>query len=368
MTRLKPLILLFCGICMFILGGFWDSRDIADLSIYSSEGYDLSDGEVSLHVTGVSSAFQEDGKASDLILASEGNSLGESRYDRSLTMPDEIMYGTLRTVLFGSALAKESIREYVDINFRGPQTRLSANVAVTKGRTKDIFHADSPAESIGTHLSEILHSAEKSSFVPSVTLKDLALTLFTDDYGDALLPLLVPSEIGVEIGGLAVFDGDRMVAEVTGREALALVLLRGDRSQGYVPFSAVLPDGEPDQGSLFLTCSRRVRARLDGNIPKIDIRIHLKGALVGHSGKSAITEVPQNRAAVEEQVSLDMENLCRDALRRIQTEFRCDPIDVTRYAKKFYRKDPPGDIRDIITSAVITVSVETDIRRLGEVS
>ena len=368
MTRLKPLILLFCGVCMFILGGFWDSRDIADLSIYSSEGYDLSDGEVTLHVTGVSSAFQEDGKASDLILASEGNSLGESRYDRSLTMPDEIMYGTLRSVLFGSALARESIREYVDINFRGPQTRLSANVAVTKGRTEDIYSADSPADSIGTHLSEILHSAEKSSFVPSVTLKDLALTLFTDDYGDALLPLLVPSEIGVEIGGLAVFDGDRMVAEVTDREALALVLLRGDKSQGYVPFSAVLPDGEQDQGSLFLTCSRRVRARMEGNVPQIDIQIRLKGALVGHSGESAITEVPKNRAAVEAQLSADMEALCRDVLRRVQTEFCCDPIDVTRYAKKLYRKDPPEDIRDIITTAVITVSVETDIRRLGEVS
>ena len=368
MTRLKPLILLFFGIGMFILGGFWDSRDIADLSIYSSEGYDLSDGKVSLHVTGVSSAFQEDGKASDLILASGGNSLGESRYDRSLTMPDEIMYGTLRSVLFGSALAKESIREYVDINFRGPQTRLSANVAITKGRTEDIYNADSPADSIGTHLSEILRSAEKSSFVPSVTLKDLALTLFTDDYGDALLPLLVPSEIGVEIGGLAVFDGDRMVAEVTDREALALVLLRGDKSQGYVPFSVELPNGEQDQGSLFLTCSRKVSARMNGSIPQIDIRIRLKGALVGHSGKSAITEVPKNRAAVESQVSADMEALCRTVLHRIQTEFCCDPIDVTRYAKRLYRKNAPEDIRDIITTAVITVSVETDIRRLGEVS
>ncbi|MBR3691331.1 MAG: hypothetical protein IKL89_01355 [Clostridia bacterium] len=366
--RLKPLLFAAAALAMLILGDIWDSRDIDDLAIYSSEGYDLQDGEVSLHVTGVSSAFLEEGKAKAIVLASEGENLGQSRYDRSLTMPDEIMYGTLRTVLFGKALAQSGIREYVDINFRGPQTRLGAHVAVAGGNCQEIYNAETPTEDIGTHLSEILHSASESSFVPTVTLKDVALTLFSDDWGDALLPLLVPSELGVEIGGLAVFDGDRMVAEVTGWEALALVLLRGDGARGYIPFSANLPGGKVDQGSLFLTAKRRVRARMAEGVPQIELEILLTGALVGHAGEEAITENPQNRAAVERQLAAEMETLCRAALRRVQEEFRCDPINITRFAKPLYRKNPPEDIRDIIDDAVIHVRVRCDIRRLGEVS
>lgn len=366
--RLKPLLLLLCFLAMLILGEAWDSRDLDELAVYSSEGYDLKDGEVSIHVTGISSAFTSNGEAKSMVLASSGTTLGHSRNDRSLGMPDEVMYGTLRTVLFGRALAGQGVAEYVDTNFRSPQTRLSAYMAVSEGQTSELYAVKGDAEDVGGLLSEILRTADQNSFVPVVTLRDFALTLLSCDYGDALLPMLAPSDTGVKVSGLAVFDGDRMVGSLQGEQAMAAVLLRGSPACGYASFTATLPDGQTDRGTLFLKNSRRVELTLREGVPHYRLIITLKGALVGHESNAPITENAANRRAVEQAFAGDMQALCEQTVALVQQTFGCDCIDITRFAKRCLRRDAPADIREIITDCRIEVQVRCSLVRSGEVS
>jgi hypothetical protein len=296
-------------------------------------------------------------------LSIEGANAGETRNSRAMSMPEKLLYGSLQTVIFGSALAEQGVGAFIDMHHRSAQTKLNAYVAVVAGSIESVYGTETKqSEDVGRLLSELLRQSSSSTFVSPSTLHRLAMTVYSDDCGDMLLPLLCNSDSGIKICGLAAFRRDRMVGEATGADATALTLLSGAACKGYLPFET--PE---DSGTVCVQNRRNVRAYLKNGTVCIDIRIRLEGFVCEHTDRSRRLDSPGVLSGIEDAVSAQTMLQIDRMLQTVCKEWRCDCIDVTRYTKALFRKDPPADVRDLISTATVRASVETKLRFNGEV-
>lgn len=368
MLRIAKCIALLTSVTVFLLlAQGWDARDIDEVAIYSSEGYDVEDGAVRVHVTGVSAVFMRDGGANALLISTDGQTMGDALDARSRGLPDELLYGALQSVLFGRAAAEAGIGEYADANVRSAQTNLNAYAAVAEPDCAAVYRQKAgSADDVGVLLAQLLRGADLNSFMPTMTVSELALTLRARDRGDAMLPILVPAEDGVRFDGVACFRGDRMVGDLRGREAAAAVMLRGQRCTGAYPYEVTYSDGEQDHGTVVLSNRRTVSVAREGDRPVFTITVQLRGDLAEHSSPRPSTEDPSRRAQLEQAIRSDVERVCLRVLRTVTEEMRCDCLDLTRFAKPLWRCDPPEDLRALLENARIRLRVQVSLSGSGE--
>jgi hypothetical protein len=181
-----------------------------------------------------------------------------------------------------------------------------------------------------------------------------------------IIPIIKAEGERIRIVGTGIFDKEKLIAKVGIRDTRSLVMLRGLKCNGFIPF-VIKKDGElVDEGTVAITNSRKVQVEeKDGRITFL-INIFLKGNLLEHSSLEPVDET--RLGEIQDAVSQTIASDCSRLIQKMQEDIGVDFIDITKYAKAKWGNEIQDQIKenDLIKDVRFVVKVKTSIMHLGQ--
>ncbi len=229
------------------LSGCWNRRELNTLAIVMGIGIDKGqkDGEIELVAQIVDTTSMKSG--------SNGESSGNSAY-LNLTGTGKNPISILRSfthevsrklyvphnqmIVFGEDLAKDGVRDSLDLFLRDHETRLTVNVFVSRGKAKDIFQVKPELAKIPTADISLRTGAQSAtSETVTLTVFDL-MTCLSSKTHSAVAPIVEMRENEGEkvaiISGGAVFKDDKVVGELDKTETRGYLWAVGKVESGII--------------------------------------------------------------------------------------------------------------------------------------
>ena len=232
-----------------MLGGCWDVEEIDSLDVVVALGFDAAeDGRVLIsaqlpqlqRLLSPSAGGASSGKDFAYALSTEADTVYEALTDLETKASRRIFLGQLKAIVIGAALARRGLKPYVDFLERQPKIPPQAVVILAKGKAKDIIAAQPRPENLpALSLMGLFRSPLTSDQVFELRKAQLlhALDTSKEEPEEAFLPLISfdKQERTFVLRGLAVFRRDRMVGELSGREARMFLLMTAKARHAHLP-------------------------------------------------------------------------------------------------------------------------------------
>ena len=372
----KPSLTLMILIFITLGSGCWDAQDISDRSVVLLAAVDLSQEggiqfgkPVRYDGTTLLPNLNPDTQKKVRIEKVSGISLSGSRDQRAYINPEIILTRMIRVYLFGESLCISGLAPVLDSLLRNPVLSNSLHLAMTEGQSGDLVTVQpSDFPDLGLYITDLLRKVNNKSFFPVVTLHDFRIHS-TSPGKNPLLPILKVDAGEVKISGLGIFRKDKLIGRVGLDESRPLALLRGAKSQAYIPFVMTRDGEEADRGTVFVGNDRKVRVERQGDQYTFNITITLKGELIEHESSVILTQDRQFLPMIEEQIAADIESECQTFIERMQGEFKGDCIDISKYALAKWRYELEDTVDEgFIEKVNINVDVKVHIRLTGDLT
>jgi len=372
----RVLILLILEIQLLTLAGCWDSQDIEEMSIPIVGGYDLvdpvKDKDVitdGLVVTGVFPNLSPETDNKVRVEPIIGLTTGMTRYTRDLGSPEIFVPGMLQVGIFGEDLAKKDVNKIIDNLFRTAKIKNTLYLAVAEGRADELLKMPvKDYQNIGIYLLGLLRHAQQRSYMPSVTLHEFGVNSILPGR-NPILPIIKTEGSEITFTGIGVFRKSELITKLDLKDARSLFLLRREKGQGRIPFIVIKNEKQVDTGTVEVTNSGKVRVEPVGDDFIFDIKIKLTGTLIEHENEESLQKQPERLQDIEQTVAADIEQDCRDFIKKMQEELKVDCIDINKYALAKWRNELEDQIdNDFIEKVKINVEVEVHLKNTGELT
>lgn len=357
--------------------GCWDARDVGDLAFPIAAAYDVHDNNIDLGIqcergekcqidaTTIDPTLSPNTKAKVRVETLPAATIAIARNKRGLTNADDYLPGLNQSIIFGEELAKRGLTAYTDSILRVPSIPIYMLLVVAEGRGQTILETPIPHhENLGLYLQQLLKESQTKGFVPSTTLYKYYVDQAPGK--NPVMPLIRRSgKDDVVLDGAAVFKKDKMLKKLGRKDTRILVMLRGLKSQGYVPYKLEKDGQLLDEGTVFLKNSRKVKVIRQQDNYIFNINIKLGGVLVESTKGKKIDE--EYLKQIENAISRDIAGQGRQFIAQMQNEMKIDCIDINKYALAKWRRELQTSIdSDFIENASIKVKVEVHLENTGE--
>lgn len=356
-------------ICISLLTGCWDYRDIDRKSIVQSVGVDAVDDKIEFsgEITKITKIKDESQQSSQLKgvyrLLSYGKNYEEARIDHDAINPYPLFLGAIRVVAFGTNYAKQGIEPYLNRLNKFYDYRKTVLIVVTRERPKELFSMKSDRDiSIGFLIEDMLSSLKSQSMALYPSIGELLSDISFGNIG-YMLPY-----IGIEYGavkylGLAVMNDSKLVGVMKIEDTDGVLYLLAKHP--FLTEVIELNRHENNRYSLDVEVKKR-KIKTEYINDKVVINVDLNSAAglqyQYHTHSLSDKDIKQ----IENIVSSKIKNDILKAFKRSQTEFKCDIFGFAKY----FRADNPKiydeiDWKDEYLNADINVNVKTKIKNLG---
>ncbi|MEQ8176326.1 MAG: Ger(x)C family spore germination protein [Syntrophomonadaceae bacterium] len=361
----------------FILSGCWDSKDVDRLAFPIVASYDmfqddpdsmkqLSSGPLEEPRVDVTVVFPNlSAKAANKVTVETvpAPTVGYAREKRGLTAPEFYVTGFNKVILTGEDLARQGLQQPMESLYRFPEVPLNMLLAVVEGRGKDILNLKTDnTDNIATFLYTLLREPDKHNFIPVVTINEFDVNLAPGR--NPVVPLIKTGGVNQAfLSGVAVFKKDRLLAKLDIHDTRPLILLRGVPAQGYFPF---ILEGENLQGSALLRNKRKVKVERQEDVYVFKLEVVLEGIITEYPSEQRIDQ--KRLKGVENFITAEVENECRQIINTMQKEWKTDCIDISKYALAKWRRELKERVDDeqFISQARIELDVKVKITNYGE--
>jgi spore germination protein KC len=380
----KAAKLLFVCVHLILLSGCWDRKEVNDLALIVGLGIDQTkDGKIMLTAEiivpkAVGGGGQMigggdgggGGGAETIVRSGTGTTVADAISNLQEKLPRRIFWGHTEVIVFGEKAAKAGIRQHLDFLGRNPETRLRANVFVSKGTAKSVLELSPLVEQSS---AEVLRELSESKLLLRVTAKD-ALQMLSGDAGAAALPMvkILPPEKGTQelqtiafIQRTAIFKKDKMVGDINDKLTRGVLWLRDEIKHADV---TVTPKG--GKGKITATL---IRARTE-LIPKYEkgkwkmiVKATAEDDIILNGTKWNLMN-PKYTKIIEKELAKETEKRIRDTLKKVQKEMKAD---IFGFAEIFHRKYPRewNRVKDrweeIFPDVEVVVKTKAYVRRPG---
>ncbi|QAA31030.1 Ger(x)C family spore germination protein [Clostridium manihotivorum] len=211
-------------------------------------------------------------------------------------------------MVFSEDLAKEGIDSYINGIIRKRDVRRDMYCLVTKGSALDFLENNSPAltPSLSKMEEGLLFQSKKTGFYPITTYRN-AIDEMKSPVEQTILPLGSPNSgknfssngnindihfrnggayyagelprkggLDIELFGTAVFDGGKMVGELTGDETRALLIIRNEFEKGFFFFQDPLEEEKFVILEVMPQKAPKIKVNIKGSKPVVDLDIFLE--------------------------------------------------------------------------------------------
>ena len=204
---MKKASLAFLPIMVILLAGCWDEAQYKDVTIVTVMGLSKEDGEMK-------SIFSFPTFEQETINYNQsqgkGKSTGATRDDASHHTMEALGLFHLEVLLVSSDIAKQDLKEPMDIFFRTPRNRITSYIAIVEGDMEQYFKPPGEMKTdVAEFYPELLRTAVLYSFVAENTMAETSRIL-ADKTMDLSLPYIIINDDGLpSIDGIALFSNQK---------------------------------------------------------------------------------------------------------------------------------------------------------------
>jgi spore germination protein KC len=220
----------------------------------------------------------------------------------------ELTFNHTMYMVFSEELAKEGIEPYINGIIRKREVRRDMYCLVTKGSALDFLESNSPAltPSLSKMEEGLLFQSRNTGFFPITTYRNV-IDEIKSPVEQTVLPLGAPNSgknfyntkdisnvhfrsggayyagelprkggIDIELFGAAVFDGGKMVGELTGDETRALLLIRNEFERGFFFFEDPLEENRFVILEVMSQRAPKIKVNIKGDKPVVNLKLFLE--------------------------------------------------------------------------------------------
>jgi len=292
-----------------LLSGCWDQDYLKDARLVYGSALDLTD-EGKIHSTMAVREVSGGGaqvNPVDEFYSAEGETVVQLRDKLDRQMSGKYRPYKNRILLLGEDLVKRDLFAIMDFLYRDPKAALNASLAVTEGKSSDYILMGKVGKTlIAEYLKELIDSEQEKTIIPEENIQTILKEMY-DPACDFGLPYIRKKDQGIEVGGIALFHGQRMTGLITVDEQVLLtLLLLMDGYQGKVAqiTEKVGSEGEmPIEQFIVIDVAKAKRETIIQPDPvrKIKVQIPVKLSV-------SVAEYPHNQLD-EEQVVMRLNGI-----------------------------------------------------------
>ena len=346
MTVIKKVIIGLMFPAMAVsLAGCWNYREIETLAAVYSFGVDKGPKGKGYSITVEVSSLEASGKDSKLqpqLLSAEGDTIMEAIANLAKTSDKQIYWSQAKVGIISSDVAKEGVRELVDMLLRDSETRIDMYMVVSKEKTaKQVMRlsTENPSEMLGVRLAQLIENQKNLSKSPMVHVYQLADMLANTNQSGVLGAVCINSSDGQkkpEISGAAIFEDDKLKGFLDGDNTQYLLFATNDLKGSNIPVDGV-DDDKDIKASIQIEKSKTSITPVykDGEA-SMDIYIKTEGGIV---------ELYNPNQMDDKKAEEELKNRCEkiisertlEVIQRVQEDYG---VDVFGFSNTFIRKKP----------------------------
>ncbi|WP_136607232.1 Ger(x)C family spore germination protein [Paenibacillus dokdonensis] len=366
------------------LAGCWDRKEINDVAFVIGSAVDkekdLYRSTLQIALPGnLGGAGSEgggggtEGSKSYYLESKTGVSLRNSNMEVQSGNSRTLSFAHRRTLLLGEDFARGGISPMLDQFARIPQNRLSSLVAVTSGPAYKILDAEAPMEQFPSEMiRELMNEYSKRP----ISLKYLANELLSDGV-DVSLPYISLQEVepedlaknkkNIQITGLALFKGDRLVGILKGQEAKMMNL-----ALNQAPSPDILVPGRDGKGVVtvkFMENTVKLKPVIRGNNVTMYVDILVKGSVIENNTNYTLGG-GRNMGMLEDRTSKEVVTQIQSGIRLLQDRYHSDILGFGRTIQQKKPKDwqrIKDHWEEIFPTVKVVVNARIHVENIGAV-
>lgn len=344
----------FITICLLLLSGCWDAKDIDQRSFVMGVAFDLAEGDEEEHVMTIEIPLLENFASNQggsqqeettLILSTTGKTVAQMSGNFEPRTWREIFYGHTQVIIIGEEVARNGIAEFIDYFDRNPRIDRRLKLFIAQGEAREVFNAKNPLEpTVSNYLNQLLEVATRTSTVIKQNFQDSLRNL--EHNGDTILPRVRGTDKEVEIAGGAVIKDYKFIAWLGENETRAAAFLYDNITGGSITVNI----DEVFYTYAIRSSSTKIKAKLEGEQLTFFITVESSGDIIEIFQKQLKTPVDTPIEKVQAKLNADMKDEILHLLHKLQ-DLKADPIGFSKYVFRHfpkYWKEHRDEWKDVI--------------------
>ena len=295
-----------------------------------------------------------------------------------------------KLIVFSDEVAKIGVGEFLETINRSVEIRPNIYFAVSKGTAKEFLEAVNPKTEVNpVRYYNMIFENDYSGFIPQNMSRDFFL-FFKNNEKETVMPICaavkkedeleyakfgyqyevgdyvageIPTDSGeIQVAGMAVFDGDRKVAEIGDIKTETFNILTGEYQSSFVSYYF---EGETPVTVMQMQKKRpKISVDTKSEVPKINVTLYLESEISQGTTRGSIeNELKAFSNAAAEEIKKEAEDFFEET-----KALGTDIVGFGSYAKRNFK-----DITDFeeynwkerYKTAEINVKVQFSVRRTG---
>jgi len=307
------------------------------------------------------------------VLTVSGDTIYNALENLSTQLGKKIHLSHINFVVISEELAKSGVASIIDAGIRSHQFRTNTPVLVTKGKAARIIAVAIPEDPIPANAIEnILEQQLRYGYTAVVTYLDFANSLASKTASPVagVINLHETEQAGeaLKVGGIAVFNKDKLIGYLDEEETRGMQWLKGKVKDGSIVITS------PDTGKITLRVTQagsKIKPVMKNNKPLIQVTVKADGYIRDMEGNLDPMKEPDIIKELEELQNAAIKKETDQALYAAQKKFTAD---IFEFGETVHRDYPEQWRRmekhwsEIFPDLDIEVTVDSHIRRPGMIS
>jgi spore germination protein KC len=302
------------------------------------------------------------------IISKTGKTIDDAVNNLQQELANRVFFGHLRIIVVNQALAKSGMQDIQDFFRRNAEIRRLAWLIISKGPAGAIIEATPQLSRVPTlYLVSTMDDAVRMGKIPNVFLGNFWSTRSSNGR-DPVLPFIsLYKKERIQIEGLAVFNGDRMVSSLNQLGTAAYMELTGEHKAGYG--IAVPVPGDPKHSATIRGTNRKAKIKLkkDKGKPIFDVYMRIEANLEEKTGKRRNDVMMMNQIGKESaRLLIKNQKKTLETLKKCRTDIigfgEIIRGEYPEYWKKFRSK---ADWDKEFANLDIRLHLDVEMRRTG---
>lgn len=225
---MHPRIITILFLLFVILTACVPSQEIERLGIINTYGVDIAeDNQEQIEVTAIMLQFNDQTNRITETISGTGNTIRGAHHNAASETSFKLSPGQIRLVLYGKETAEKGIKPYLGSMFRDARVSDMMYSAVSNTTAKEVLTVGQDATTIdlAQYLQELIEKRIMDDSIPDISAH--YLTHAIGDVGqDPLLPLFDIIDSKPVLAGMAVFQDEKYVGEISMEDAFLINLFQ----------------------------------------------------------------------------------------------------------------------------------------------
>jgi len=378
-----------CLLIAMTLTGCWNRRELNTLAIQMGTAIDKVDGLYKLTAqivepSEVAQSKSKSGRAPVVTYQATGKSIFEAFRKMTDVSPRKIYGAHIRVLIIGEALAREGVRNVLDLLARDPEIRTDFFVLVARdGLAEDVLKVLTPIEKIPANkLNFSLKTAEKA-WAPAATftLDEFIDQLVAEGMNPVLTGVRVRGSVqkgnnkqnveqidppaNLEVSGLAVFKEDKLVGWLNTQQSIGYNFITDRVTSTVIPVAC--PSGNGTVTFETISAHAKMRARIENGEPVVSVHVKSVSNVGEVQCKIDLTD-PKTMIALQKNGEAKRIAQMKDAVETMQNKYKVDIFGfgqaINRAAPRYW-ESVKDSWKELFPRLKVEYKVDISLRKVG---